>query len=71
MWTDEQLRMLIDERKNNNEYYHDLVEGNKKIFWKEVASRINLKFGTRYSGNQVKEKFQGIVRDCNVNKIFI
>ena len=25
MWTDEQLRMLINERKENNEYYHDLV----------------------------------------------
>jgi len=63
--------MLIDERKNNNSYYHDLVEGRRKMFWKDVASRINLRFGTRYSGQQAKEKFQGIVRDCRVSKIFI
>ena len=29
MWTEEQLRMIIDERKNNNEYYHILHEGSK------------------------------------------
>ena len=33
MWTEEQLRMLIDERKNNNEYYHTLHEGRKMIWW--------------------------------------
>lgn len=68
MWTDEQIRKLIDERKNNNEYYHGLTEGKRKIFWKETASKINLQFGTKYTGQQVKEKFQGIVRDCRVNK---
>ena len=71
MWTDEQIRKLIDERKNNNDHYHDLVEGGKKIFWKGVASKINLEFGTRYTGVQVNEKFQGIVRDYRVSKIFI
>lgn len=66
MWTEEQLRMMIDERKNNNEYYNDLFEGRRAMWWKELASRINLRFGTRYSGKQVGEKFQGIVRDVKV-----
>jgi len=38
------------------------------MFWKDVASRINLRFGTKFSGQQAKEKFQGLVRDYNVNK---
>jgi hypothetical protein len=63
--------MLIDERKENNEKFHDLVGGGKKMYWKEVASKINLKFGTSFSGQQTKEKFQGLVRDCHVNKLFI
>lgn len=71
MWTDDQLRLLIDERKNNNKHYHDLVEGRRKIFWKNLASKINLRFGTNYSGVQAKEKFQSIIRDCRVSKIFI
>jgi len=42
MWTDEQLQFLINERRANNEYYHDLVGGGRRMFWKDVASRINL-----------------------------
>ena len=71
MWTDEQIQFLINERKVNNEFYHDLVGGGKKMFWKDVASRFNLQFGTKFSGQQIKEKFQGLVRDYNVNKTFI
>jgi len=71
MWTNEQLQFLINERRANNEYYHDLVGGGRKMFWKDVASRINLRFGTKFSGQQTKEKFQGLVRDYNVNKTFV
>ena len=68
MWTDEQLQFLINERKANNEYYHDLTGGGRKMFWKNVVSRINLQFGTKFSGQQAKEKFQGLVRDYHVSK---
>jgi hypothetical protein len=57
MWTDEQLQFLINERRANNKYYHDLVGRGKRMFWKDVASRINLRFGTKFSGQQTKEKF--------------
>ena len=67
MWTEEQLRMMIDEQKNNNEYYHTLHKERKMIWWGQVASKINLRFGTVYTAVQVKEKFQGIVRDVCVN----
>ena len=55
MWTDEQLQFLINERKANNEYYHDLTRGGRKMFWKNVVSRINLQFGIKFSGQQAKK----------------
>ena len=70
MWTDEMVQVMIDERKNNNDYYHSLVEGGKGMFWEEIATKINLKYKSKFVGSQVKEKFQGIVRDCRVSKTF-
>src|ERR1041385_5004741 len=58
MWTEEQLRMMINERKNNNKYYHTLHEGRKMIWWGQVSSKINLRFRTVYIAVQVKENFQ-------------
>ena len=68
MWTDEQVRILIDRRKEKNVDYHNLHGNMKGIFWQEVADRINLRFETSYTGHQAKSKFQDIVRDCKVSK---
>ena len=70
MWTDDQVRMLIDIRKAKNDYFHQLRLNMKSAFWKETANKINLCFETRYSGRQASNKFQDIVRDCRVNKTF-
>jgi len=40
------------------------------MWWEELAVKINLRFGTRYNGHRVKEKFQSIIRDVHVSKIF-
>jgi len=68
MWTDDQVRMLIDERKANNEYYPNLSDGGKSTFWEELVCKINIKYKTKFSGQQAREKFQGIIRSCKVNK---
>ena len=68
MWTDAQLRVLINERKENNAYYHDLVENGKRVFWKGMSAKINLQFGTNYSGQYCKKKFLGFVRTHKVSK---
>lgn len=70
MWTDDMVQYMIDERKSQNNYYHTLVEGGKRMFWEDIAARINLKYKSNFVGCQVKEKFQGIVRDCRVSNIF-
>jgi hypothetical protein len=66
-WNDDEVRMLIDERKTNNILYHRLPGGGKRNFWKEVAGKINQRFRTQFTGRQASEKFQGIIRDCRVN----
>lgn len=71
MWNDDQVRMLINERKSRNDYYHQLGGGNaKRAFWTEVASKINQRFRSQFTGRQASEKFQGLVRDCRVNILY-
>ncbi|GES96920.1 TPR domain-containing protein [Rhizophagus clarus] len=69
--TDEMVQFMIKEKKNNNDYYHILVEGGKRTFWENVVMKVNLKYKSRFIGNQVKEKFQGIIRDCRLMKMYI
>ena len=67
-WNDEEVRMLIDERKASNVHYHSLSGGNcKRAWWASTANKVNQRFRTYFSGEQAREKFQGIVRDCQVN----
>ena len=44
-WTDAQTRILIDERRNRNEEYHNLGR-NRDVFWEIIATRINEEHGT-------------------------
>lgn len=69
MWTDNQIKLLIRERKENNAQYHDLIGTGKMNFWRGVASKINLEFGMNYSGKQCSEKFQSLVRAYRVSKM--
>jgi hypothetical protein len=68
MWTNDQIQILINKRKGENKNYHDLNDNLKCNFWKSLASEINIKFGTTYSGKQCKEKFQSLVRAFKVYK---
>jgi len=71
MWTDEQLRVLIDNRKENNAMFHELAGNGKRIFWKKVSTKINLRFGTSYTGAHCKEKFESLKRDCKVSSCLV
>ncbi|PKK63881.1 hypothetical protein RhiirC2_788264 [Rhizophagus irregularis] len=60
MWTDDEVRMLIDERKEGNAHYHSLGGGNcKRAWWISTAGKINQRFKTVYTGRQASEKFHG------------
>ncbi|CAG8663214.1 3123_t:CDS:2 [Paraglomus brasilianum] len=59
------MRILIDERRNRNEEYHNF--GRNRIgFWDSIATRINQEHNTSFNGHQCKEKFMNLVRDYNL-----
>ena len=67
-WTDTQTRILIDERRNRNEEYHNFGR-NRDVFWGSIATRINNNevHGSNFLGHHCKEKFRNIIRDYNVS----
>jgi hypothetical protein len=65
-WTDAQIRILIDERRNRNDEFHDLGR-DRKSFWNSIAVKINRETGTTFNDYQCKEKFSNLVWDYNVS----
>ncbi|CAG8804515.1 25862_t:CDS:2, partial [Gigaspora margarita] len=63
IWTDDQLCLLITERRNRNADYHDIPGSSRVSFWNDIANIINKSFSTNYTGYQCKGKFQNLVRD--------
>ncbi|GBB91955.1 hypothetical protein RclHR1_19430002 [Rhizophagus clarus] len=41
------------------------------MFWEDVVMKVNLKYKSRFIGSQVKEKFQEIIKDCRLMKMYI
>ena len=65
-WTDAQIRILIDKRRNRNDEFHDL-ERNRNSFWNSIAVKINQETGTAFNGYQCKEKFSNLIWDYNIS----
>ena len=65
-WTDAQIRILIDERKNGNDDFHALGR-DRNSFWNSIAVKINRETGTAFNSYQCKEKFSNLIRDYNVS----
>ncbi|RIB12132.1 hypothetical protein C2G38_2201496 [Gigaspora rosea] len=63
MWTNDQLHLLIAERRNRNAEYHDIPGSSRMSFWNNIANIINERFSTNYTEYQCKGKFQNLVRD--------
>ena len=73
-WSDEQTRMLIDERKNGNEEYHRTLNRNKRNFWEGIANEINQANNTNYfTGEDCNKKFLSLTRAYYVStlKVFL
>ncbi|CAB5200427.1 unnamed protein product [Rhizophagus irregularis] len=63
-FSDIQLRILIDERKNRSvEYYHTTTNKKKYLFWNEIAEKINDQENTNYfTGDACHKKFLGLTK---------
>ena len=70
-WSEEEMRLLINLRRDRNEDYWRRFGRSKVPFWNEIAAKIEEDLGTRFTGVQVREKFKGMVKDCKVSKYIL
>jgi len=70
-WSDVEMQLLIDLRKEGNDNYWRRFGRSKVPFWDEVAAQIKEELGTDFTGVQVRDKFKAMVRDCKVSKNLI
>ncbi|RIB07974.1 hypothetical protein C2G38_2212885 [Gigaspora rosea] len=68
MWEIEEIRFLIAERKSRNIEYHQMLKKNQ--FWLSVAECLNRRFNTFYTSNQCKGKFQQLVKEYNLMRLY-
>ena len=70
-WSEEEMQLLINLRRNRNNDYCRRFSRSKVPFWNEIAAKIQEDLGTAFTGVQAREKFKGMVKDCKVSKILV
>ncbi|GBC11016.1 hypothetical protein GLOIN_2v1488640 [Rhizophagus irregularis DAOM 181602=DAOM 197198] len=61
-WSDDQIAVLIEQRRSRNfEYHYQIAGRSRKRFWNSVANKVNERCGSNYSGKQCQTKFNGLV----------
>src|SRR5205807_10029862 len=68
-FSDAQLRVLIDKRKNRNAEYHSTTNKKKYLFWNEIAEKLNVQERTNYfTGNECHKKFLSLTKAFYVSR---
>ena len=70
-WSEEEMQLLIDLRKNRNNDYWRRFGRSKIPFWDEIATKIQEDLGMVFTGVQASDKFKGMVKECKVSKILV
>ncbi|GET62648.1 probable autophagy-related protein 17 [Rhizophagus irregularis DAOM 181602=DAOM 197198] len=61
-WSDDQIAVLIEQRRSRNfEYHYQIAGRSRKRFWNSVANKVNERCRSNYSGKQCQTKFNGLV----------
>lgn len=68
-WSDQEVRLLINQRRNRNIEYHETLGRSRTAFWNSVARRINRSVGSSFNGEQCRRKFDNLVQAYYVSKI--
>ena len=69
-FSDAQLRILIDERKNRNAKYHATTNKKKYLFWNEIVEKINDQENTNYFiSDECYKKFLNLTKTFYVSRI--
>jgi hypothetical protein len=67
-WSEEEMQLLIDLRREKNEDYWRRFGRSKLPFWNEIAAQIEVNLKTAFTGVQARDKFKGMIKDCKVSK---
>ena len=67
-WSEEEMQLLINLRKERNEDYWRRFGRSKVPFWNKIAAKIQEDLGMAFTGVQVQDKFKSMVKDCKVSK---
>ena len=67
-WSEEEMQLLINLRKERNEDYWKRFGRSKVPFWNEITAKIQEDLGTPFTGVQVQNKFKEMVKECKVSK---
>jgi hypothetical protein len=67
-WSEEEMQLLIDLRREKNEDYWRRFGRSKLLFWNEIAAQIEVNLETAFTGVQVRDKFKGMIKNCKVSK---
>lgn len=70
-WSEEEMQLLIDLRRDRNNDYWRRFGRSKLPFWNEIAAQIEEDLGTTFTGVQARDKFKGMIKDCKVSKIHV
>jgi Myb/SANT-like DNA-binding protein len=69
IWNEQQIRLLINQRRYRNDEYYQIVGRSRVPFWDSVARRINRSAGSNFTGEQCRRKFDNLVALYYVSKI--
>ena len=68
-WSDTQLRLLINERKQRNAEYHATPNKKKQYFWDNIANKLNEQENTNFFlGKMCQNKFSSLTKAFNVSR---
>ncbi|RGB22019.1 hypothetical protein C1646_776810 [Rhizophagus diaphanus] len=68
-WSDAQLHLLINERKQKNAEYHATPNKKKQDFWDDVANKLNEQENTNFFlGKDCHNKFLNLTKAFNTAK---
>src|SRR6266498_2980084 len=68
-WTDNEMRILIQERaRRNHEYWYNYPGRNRSQFWNSIVSTVNSTCNSSYISTQCSNKFQSLKNEYYVSK---
>ena len=67
-WNGAQVRFLINERKERNSEFHSTPNKKKRLFWEDIARKLNEQENTNYfTSEDCQKKFNNLKKAYKVS----